>query len=208
MRSSIWTPPSVILAGIVFIALLVVPRPKASIAQDQDYPAQTAAAAATATAYLDPNATAGVRTPVPPTATTGASQTTTTATGTLTPRPSTGTPQQRTPTSTPQITRTPIIQTAMPTPTPVGDLVACAPGSTVTISGQGPANAGFLLYFGERIVSGGTVRRDGFFSIELRVGREAAGRYVIEVRDRGSRAALKKLTCDVPMITPTLLPTR
>jgi len=93
-------------------------------------------------------------------------------------------------------------------PTPQGDVLTCVPGETVTITGQGPSNAGFLLYFDERIVSGGTVRTDGTFTIGLRVGNEAAGRYLVEVRERGNRKLLKVATCDVPAVTPTALPAR
>ena len=230
-RTSIWTPLSVIISGIILIALMVAPQRGA--AQDEDatatptaYPTGTfiagqtqTATALTATAYSAPNRTPGVRTP----GTGGRTPTATTRTPTVgTPGPTAAGGPTRTPTGTPggantggtAVTTTPTptptgdATSSTPTPTPQGDVLTCVPGETVTISGQGPANAGFLLYFSQRIVSGATVRADGTFAIGLRVGNEAPGRYLVEVRERGNRRLLKAVTCDVPAVTPTVIPVR
>jgi|GEM_PF-1005867 hypothetical protein len=92
------------------------------------------------------------------------------------------------------------------TPTPLGRLV-CAPNDPVEITGTGPALAAFLLYFGERAVSGGTVDADGNFAIKLIVGRERPGPHVVSVRLRGDGTLLRELICDVPY-PPTPTPMR
>jgi hypothetical protein len=68
----------------------------------------------------------------------------------------------------------------------------------VEITGQGPPRAAFLLYFGQRVVSGGSISVDGHFSIKLVVGHERPGAYPVTVRIRGTRAVLRELTCEVP----------
>lgn len=230
-RTSIWTPLSVIISGAILIALMAFAEPQRGAAQVENpaYPTGTAeayqtqtATALTATAYAAPSGSPGVRTPTATTRTPTATTRTPTAT-TRTPTVGTG-GSTRTPTGTPADPNTggisPTATTTAtasptgeatpgtPTPTPQGNVLTCVPGETVTITGQGPTNAGFLLYFDERIVSGGTVRADGTFAIGLRVGNEAAGRYLVEVRERGNRKLLKVITCDVPAVTPTPLPAR
>jgi len=92
------------------------------------------------------------------------------------------------------------------TPTPLGEL-QCPPGVPVEISGEGPPRAPYLLYFGDRVVSGGSVEPDGRFSISLIVGSERDGTYEVTVRVRGTPQVLRQLTCTVPPTTPTPLPT-
>jgi hypothetical protein len=74
----------------------------------------------------------------------------------------------------------------------------------VEITGEGPPHAAFLLYFGERVVSGGSVAEDGRFAIKLVVGRERPGPHIVAVRLRSGGDVLRELTCDVPAPpTPT-----
>jgi hypothetical protein len=72
----------------------------------------------------------------------------------------------------------------------------------VLITGQGPPRAAFLLYFGQRVVGGGSVSLNGGFSIPLVVGRERPGTYPVIVRVRGSEQVLRELTCEVPPAAP------
>jgi hypothetical protein len=80
--------------------------------------------------------------------------------------------------------------------------LACPAGAPITLTGNGPARAAFLLYFGSRAVSGGSVKADGHFSINLVVGRERAGNYPVVVRMRGASEILLELTCTVPGFIP------
>lgn len=106
-----------------------------------------------------------------------------------------------------QATRTPgMVPTLIPTATPHGDLL-CRPGVPIEIVGEGTPRTPFLLYFGERAVSGGSVDARGHFAIALVVGNERAGNYVVTVRARGSGRLLHRLTCSVPVATPTPRPT-
>jgi serine/threonine protein kinase len=148
-------------------------------------------------------------TPIPPTAT---------ATPTLTPTPT------ATPTLEPTLIPTPILPTpvpptpvpppptpippptATPTPTPPGE--SCVAGVPYKIVGRGPPKAPFLLYFGKRVVSGGTVGEDGSFEIELRVGDERPGLYPVTVRLRETNQTLRQFNCLVPTPLPTPLPNR
>lgn len=112
-------------------------------------------------------------------------------------------------TSDPGVSETPnvSISSATPTSTPV-DAITCSPGVPVIISGVGPAHAPLLLYFGERPVGGGSVAANGQFALKLVVGQEQAGQYDVTVRVRGTSKVLRKVTCLVPSVTPTALPTR
>jgi hypothetical protein len=74
------------------------------------------------------------------------------------------------------------------------------------ITGDGPARAAFLLYFGQRVVTGGSVAPNGRFATTLIVGRERAGVYPITVRVRGTAEVLLETSCAVPDVTPTLVP--
>jgi hypothetical protein len=82
---------------------------------------------------------------------------------------------------------------------------SCTPGEPVEITGEGPPHAAFLLYFGERVVSGGSVAEDGRFAIKLVIGRERPGAHIVAVRLRSGGDVLRELICDVP-IPPTPTP--
>jgi hypothetical protein len=97
----------------------------------------------------------------------------------------------------------------LPTETPIvvpADALTCLPGAPITITGTGPPHTPYLLYFGQRVVSGGSVLSNGHFYVSLIVGNERAGIYVVQVRVRGSSHVLRQLTCSVPDVTPTPLP--
>jgi hypothetical protein len=74
------------------------------------------------------------------------------------------------------------------------------------ITGDGPARAPFLVYFGERVVTGGSVAPSGRFAATLMIGRERAGVYSITVRVRGTAQVLLETSCAVPDVTPTFVP--
>ncbi|MEO7908827.1 MAG: hypothetical protein ABIV47_04170 [Roseiflexaceae bacterium] len=140
-----------------------------------------------------PTTTAGVGTP---TVRGTLAPTSFTAAATLAPspiRPTAITDQQR------------LVPTETPTAIPASALI-CFPGQPLVITGNGPARAAFLLYFGQRVVSGGSVAPNGRFATTLIVGRERAGEYPISVRVRGSSQVLFATSCVVPNITPTLVP--
>ncbi|NOK62388.1 MAG: hypothetical protein GFH23_1086664n12 [Chloroflexi bacterium AL-N1] len=84
------------------------------------------------------------------------------------------------------------------TPTPSSELT-CVPGQPVDIVGEGPPRSGFLLYFDERVVSGGSIEPDGTFAISIIVGDEQGGTYPVVVRERGTFRDLLELTCIVPV---------
>jgi hypothetical protein len=146
---------------------------------------------------------------------------TATPTGTITRTPGTTTPtttrtasptptgQTGFPTPFPTEIPTPAPQVILPTPTPIptpSDALTCSPGDPVIIAGTGPPRAAFLVYFDQRVVSGGSVAPSGHFSTRLVVGRERAGIYTVTVRVRGTSRVLRQVTCSVPDVTPTLLP--
>jgi hypothetical protein len=96
-----------------------------------------------------------------------------------------------------------------PTETPTAipnDTLTCFPGQPLVITGDGPPRAPFLVYFGQRVVSGGSVASNGRFATTLMIGRERAGVYQIAVRVRGSSQALLETSCAVPDVTPTFVP--
>jgi hypothetical protein len=165
---------------------------------------------ATAEIYFEnQTATALVTTPgtVTITATTGTG--TATATNTLLPSPTTSTVIV-TPVPSPQ-PATPIApaQQLAPTETPTeipDDALTCYPGQPLVISGDGPPRAAYLVYFGQRVVSGGSVAPSGRFATTLLIGRERAGVYPIIVRVRGTSQVLLELSCAVPDVTPTFVP--
>jgi hypothetical protein len=151
-------------------------------------------------------------------------QRTSVVTGTSTITSTTGTPAAGgtlTPTGgTPTLTRSanPGGSTALPSevtqpdeaiatlsPTPI-DAFTCTPGVPIEIAGDGPPRAPLLLYFGERSVGGGSVAANGRFALKLIVGQERAGDYTVTVRVRGTSQVLRQVTCSVPNVTPTPLP--
>jgi hypothetical protein len=112
-------------------------------------------------------------------------------------------------TITPTLTRAPA-ETAAATPTselPEGvEAQICMPGETVRLTGAAEPGASLLAYFSERPVGGGFARADGQFTIDLLIGEERPGFYVVEVRVRTTRALITQVGCEVPAFTPT--PTR
>jgi hypothetical protein len=157
---------------------------------------QTARAIATSnagTATATTTTTSGVGTP---TVTPTLSPTSLTTAATLAPSP---------------IQPTPIVepQRLEPTETPTvipDSALICFPGQPLVITGDGPARAAFLVYFGQRVVSGGSVAPNGRFATTLIVGRERAGVYSITVRVRGTAKVLLETSCVVPDVTPTFVP--
>jgi len=177
------------------------PNDCADYATDDAMDAMTASAdALTATAGTTPGA-------ITTTATTGSRVGTPTLTPTPTATNSTTaatlapSPIQPTPSVEPQQ----LAPTDTPTTIPESELI-CFPGQPLVLSGEGPARAPFLVYFGQRVVSGGSVSSNGRFATTLIIGPERAGVYSIAVRVRGTSKALLETTCAVPNVTPTLVP--
>lgn len=110
-------------------------------------------------------------------------------------------------TSTPQPTSTvpvsAVDETATPTP---ANQLRCVPGQSITLRGTGTPYSGFLVYFGTRAVSGGSVEVDGTFAITVVIGSERPGTYDVVVRERGNNAVLRQIECNVPYVTPTPSP--
>ncbi|ABU57742.1 conserved hypothetical protein [Roseiflexus castenholzii DSM 13941] len=100
-----------------------------------------------------------------------------------------------------------LAQVAEVTPTPPG-ILSCAPGQTIMIGGVASPHAPLLLYFGTRIVSGGSARASGDFAMPLIMGMERAGEYQVTVRVRGTGQVVRSVTCLVPPTTPTPVPRR
>ncbi len=95
-----------------------------------------------------------------------------------------------------------------PTPTPSVlpsgvEALICLPGTVVPLLGQAPPGTPLLAYFDARPVGGGFSRADGNFSIDLLIGDERPGLYLVEVREREHDALVLQLGCEVPQSTPT-----
>jgi hypothetical protein len=140
-----------------------------------------------------------------------------------------------TPTPTPQPTATPPPPTAAPTaellpvptaappaatPTPevsLADVVRfeCRSGDRIVLTGIGPPRESFLLYFGRRAVSGGSVAPNGVYQIDMLIGPERPGEYPVSVRLRLSDRPLPIRTyqygaerlVNLGSIAPTATPT-
>ena len=141
--------------------------------------------------------------------------TTTTSAGTPTVTPTTfASPTTFIPAATPvpspaQPTPNAQSQELEPTETPTAipnDTLTCFPGQPLVITGDGPPRAPFLVYFGQRVVSGGSVASSGRFATTLMIGSERAGVYQIVVRVRGTSQVLLETSCAVPDVTPTFVP--
>jgi hypothetical protein len=177
------------------------PNDCADYATDDAIDAMTASAdALTATAAITPNAQTSTTSATPgvgtPTLTPTPTPTSLTTAATLAPSPN-----QPTPTIEPQL----LEPTETPTAIPDSALI-CFPGQPLVVAGDGPARAAFLVYFGQRVVSGGSVTSNGRFATTLIIGRERAGVYSITVRVRGTAKLLLETSCVVPDVTPTLVP--
>lgn len=118
--------------------------------------------------------------------------------------PPTAAPQ---PTSTLAVTRGPAQGAATPSPTsalPDGtSVLSCVPGSTVRLVGRAAPGTALLALFDTRPVGGGLSRADGVYAIELQIGKERPGLYLVEVRERATRALVGQFGCQVPGLTPT-----
>ncbi|MFQ3661950.1 MAG: hypothetical protein SNJ69_06105 [Chloroflexaceae bacterium] len=96
-----------------------------------------------------------------------------------------------------------------PTATPTSALppgietLVCLPGTTITLTGSAPASTALLAYFDGRPVGGGFSRADGVFRIDLMIGPERPGVYLVEVRKRDGRERVSQWGCEVPGATPT-----
>jgi hypothetical protein len=107
--------------------------------------------------------------------------------------------------STPIAQALPLVPTETPTAIP-NDTLTCYPGQPLVLTGDGPPRTPFLVYFGQRIVSGGSVTSSGRFATTLMIGREHAGVYQIAIRVRGTSEVLLETSCAVPDVTPTFVP--
>ena len=105
------------------------------------------------------------------------------------------------------------------TPTPdvsLADVVRfeCRSGDRIVLSGIGPPRESFLLYFGRRAVSGGSVAPNGVYRIDMLVGPERPGEYPVSVRLRLSDRPLPIRTyqygaaqlVNLERIAPTAMP--
>jgi hypothetical protein len=90
----------------------------------------------------------------------------------------------------------------------VSGAVPCLPGSTVVLRGRAPASTALLLYFANRPVGGGTSDGAGFYSLQMKMGREKPGFYKVQARIRGSQRVLREALCLVPYFSPTPTPYR
>jgi len=217
-QTSLLIPLLIICLGIG-TALFVIDG-KAYVTAQQGYPAPNVTAsppsASPPSAYPPPaSPTAGrsptATTPVPPTvppapaATTPTMPPTPTTPPTVRPTLTSAPPPTRIPPTVPQFMQ--VADTTPPTPTVPGAL-ECAPGRLVLISGVAPPHAPLLIYFGTRIVGGGSARASGDFALPLIPGVERAGTYEVTVRIRGTGQIVRSLTCTVPPTTPTPVPRR
>jgi hypothetical protein len=205
-RQNLANPITVLLAGVIVIAMLLVaadPRTAANeraqedttpTTEDYPYPSPGASASSTVTGTRTPTVTPGTVTP----SATATRQTAATPTG-----------QQTALTDTAATETAELAESDTPTTTPTAtpsNQLACVPGVPVEIAGAGPPRAAYLIYFGDRAVGGGSIEADGTFHARLIVGQERAGDYDVTVRVRGTQQVLRQITCSVPATTPTPLP--
>jgi hypothetical protein len=106
------------------------------------------------------------------------------------------------PTDTPLPTRTPTspppTNTATITLTPTSRAI-CRAGDQVELTGFGPPNTAYLVFYDGRAVAGGTTDRGGFFRTRLVLGTERPGDNVpVSVRVRSTGQELRLLSCIVP----------
>ncbi len=216
-RHSLFAPVSVLVIGLIIIVLLLGTPWGYSEAQPS-FAYTAAEETATSDAYVSPAdrdatntaatepafGTSATSVTTSTTSTTTSSTSATTAIATIAP---TATTFARTalPTSTTVVATQIPTDTPEPSPTPLADY-QCVPGQQLTITGTGPAGAGVLLLFDDRVVGGGTVRPSGTFVLQLTVGDEDPGVYPVVVQVRGTEQQLFNKTCFVPAITPTPAP--
>ncbi|MCS6842371.1 MAG: hypothetical protein NZ699_07705 [Roseiflexus sp.] len=203
------TITAIMTLGAVMIFLILTGAPPNATAQ-QGYPAPIATTAPPAyPAPAEPTATR----PSSPTASPTVASPTVPAPVTRVPETPTFTPALRpTLTPMPSPTRTPPMlprfgQVAEATPATPG-VLQCAPGQTILITGVASPRAPLLIFFGTRIVGGGSASASGDFALPLTLGMERAGEYQVTVRVRGIGQIVRSLTCQVPPTTPTPVPRR
>jgi hypothetical protein len=197
-------------AGL-FGLLIVGALPSPSAAQPScPYPSADCAATQTSIAlardpYLAPSPPP-TNTPLPE-----VQQATETATETaiIDPTATSGTIDLPTDTPPPTSTAEPEVgptSTRFPTPTSTlegGDLLLCLPGTAITLTGSAKPYSALLAYFNSRPVGGSFTRRDGSYSVVLRIGSERPGLYPVEIRMRDGSALIEQRVCQVPAATPT-----
>jgi hypothetical protein len=147
---------------------------------------------------LAPTATP-VATPVPPTLT---PLPTLEPLPTLAPQP----PGPALPTLAPLPTAPPLPTATLPPAEIVATIKDCRAGVRVLITGSGPAQAPYLLFFGRRAVAGGSVAANGRFQTSLLIGKERPGTYPVTVRQRLSDRLLLMQSYQLGTTDPVVLP--
>lgn len=199
-RHNLRSPIGVLVVGLILIWMLLIrsAQSTSAIGDLQPYPGYPAQTTPTTAA----NSTAPATLPT----TTATTNTLATAIPTATKATAITTRVPTRPLANNAPAATPVVPTATALPVLVSELT-CAPGATIEINGESPPRAALLLYFGQRVVGGASADPNGRFVIPLIVGRERAGEYVVTVRVRGTRQLVRELTCIVPQVSPTPLPT-
>ena len=76
----------------------------------------------------------------------------------------------------------------------------------IVASGYTTPNSGLVVYFGDRIVSGGVSDAGGYYRIRLDLGRERPGLYPVTVRIRSTNRVINEFVCVIPTPLPTINP--
>ncbi|MEI6776452.1 MAG: hypothetical protein WCK70_06095 [Chloroflexales bacterium] len=103
--------------------------------------------------------------------------------------------------STPTASATP---TATPSTDPLATdlaVIPCLPGDVIPVNGSASAEEALIVSFGGRPVGGGFSRKDGSYSILLRIGDERPGTYLVQVQERATRTMIRKFNCQVSATT-------
>lgn len=74
----------------------------------------------------------------------------------------------------------------------------CRPGQTYTLSGTTSPSTALLLLFDGSHVGGTTSGPDGKYRLQLAMGNERPGDYLLEVQVRASRQIIREALCRVP----------
>ncbi len=97
---------------------------------------------------------------------------------------------------------------ATPTATPSVDslaadlaIIPCLPGDVIPVNGSVGAEEALIVSFGGRSVGGGFSRKDGSYSILLRIGDERPGTYRVQVQERATRTMIREFNCQVSAAT-------
>jgi hypothetical protein len=219
----IFTAAFVILVALLMTGLLPSPVVIAELQCDDDYRppglaydvcktqvAQTATAQAAASGTTTGGGTTSTPNSQPAAnATATATRTVTATVGSVT--PTAGSPQAQPPTATPTLPSanqanagpTPTLTPTAPAVPSGAPTLVCVPGSTVRLAGEAAPSAQLLAFFDDRPVGGGFSRGDGLFSIDLLIGDERPGLYLVEVRGRDTLELFAQFGCDVPAFSPT-----